>query len=42
MMMQESTAANNSPKLIAAWVFVGIPFAWGVCVTLSNAMALFK
>jgi len=32
----------NTPKLIAAWLFVGIPFAWGVYVTAGNASALFK
>jgi len=32
----------NMPKLFAAWLFVGIPFAWGVFVTVGNASALFK
>jgi hypothetical protein len=34
--------ASNTPKLIAAWLFVGIPFAWGVFKTIGNALALFK
>jgi hypothetical protein len=34
--------AANTPKLIAAWIFVGIPFAWGVFKTVGNALALFK
>jgi hypothetical protein len=36
------TDPANAPKLIAAWLFVGIPFAWGVVKTLSNALSLFK
>jgi hypothetical protein len=37
-----SADAGNAPKLIAAWVFVGIPFAWGVYQTALNALKLFK
>jgi hypothetical protein len=43
--MQTNTPARdagNTPKLIAAWIFVGIPFAWGVWVTVGNALALFR
>ncbi|HEY4922402.1 MAG TPA: hypothetical protein VII40_20035 [Xanthobacteraceae bacterium] len=29
-------------KLVLAWLFVGIPLAWGVYQTLSNAMKLFQ
>ena len=29
-------------KVIAAWVFVGIPLTWGVLQTLANAMKLFQ
>jgi hypothetical protein len=29
-------------QLAAAWIFVGIPLAWGVLETLSNAMKLFQ
>jgi hypothetical protein len=29
-------------KLIAAWLFVGIPLAWGVSITLQNAAKLFQ
>ena len=32
---------GNAPKLVAAWLFVGIPFAWGVFVTVGNAAKLF-
>jgi hypothetical protein len=28
-------------KLFLAWSFVGIPLAWGVVQTLSNAIKLF-
>jgi hypothetical protein len=39
-----ATQTNNSMtlKLILAWSFVGIPLAWGVIETLSNAMKLFQ
>jgi hypothetical protein len=29
-------------KLFLAWGFVGIPLAWGILQTLSNAMKLFQ
>jgi hypothetical protein len=29
-------------KLALAWGFVGIPLAWGVIQTISNAMKLFQ
>jgi hypothetical protein len=29
------------PKVIAAWLFVGIPIAWGVWITLKSAFILF-
>ena len=29
-------------QLAAAWIFVGIPLAWGVLETLANAMKLFN
>lgn len=29
-------------KVAAAWIFVGIPLAWGVIQTLINAMKLFQ
>lgn len=38
----ESTAGSNTPKLIAAWAFVGIPLLWGIWVTLGNAAKLFS
>jgi hypothetical protein len=40
--------ANQHPTgtqplhLMLAWGFVGIPLAWGVLQTLSNAMKLFQ
>ncbi len=34
--------AGNVVKLILAWGFVGIPFAWGVIQTLINSMKLFQ
>jgi hypothetical protein len=35
-------AHNNGLKLVLAWGFVGIPLAWGVIKTLSNALKLFQ
>jgi hypothetical protein len=34
--------SSNTPKLILAWLFVGVPLAWGVWHTLMNALLLFK
>jgi hypothetical protein len=31
-----------SAQLVAAWALVGIPLAWGVWMTLQNALALFR
>jgi len=39
----ESQAASaNAPKLVIAWLWVGIPLAWGVILTLINAAKLFQ
>ena len=32
----------NAVKLAAAWLFVGIPLAWGLFNTAVGASALFK
>ena len=29
-------------KLALAWIWVGIPLAWGVWLTLNNALKLFQ
>jgi hypothetical protein len=42
MIMEESTSAGNTVKLFLAWAFVGIPLAWGVIETMSNALKLFQ
>ena len=36
------TGGGNAPLLIVAWLWVGIPLAWGVIVTLQNAVKLFQ
>jgi hypothetical protein len=36
-----STSGGNTAELIFAWVWVGIPLAWGVWVTIGNAARLF-
>ena len=33
---------SNTVKLTLSWALVGIPLAWGIFVTLSNAVKLFK
>ncbi len=33
---------SNTTFLVLAWLWVGIPLAWGVAVTLNNAMKLFQ
>lgn len=39
-----ATQIDNSMKVkvILAWGFVGIPLAWGVIETISNALKLFQ
>jgi hypothetical protein len=39
-----ATQTDNSMmvKVILAWGFVGIPLAWGVIETISNALKLFQ
>jgi hypothetical protein len=32
----------TSTKLALSWGFVAIPLAWGILVTLSNALKLFR
>jgi hypothetical protein len=32
----------NAAKLVAAWLFVGLPLAWGLYNTAVSASALFK
>jgi hypothetical protein len=41
-MAQNSTDQPNTPQVIMGWVLVGIPLAWGVIVTLQNAVKLFQ
>jgi hypothetical protein len=33
---------NNTVKLVIAWLWVGIPLAWGVSQTFAKALLLFK
>jgi hypothetical protein len=37
-----TTDAGNTPKLIAAWLFVAIPLLFGLYDTLKNALKLFQ
>lgn len=40
--MATQTDSSMKTKLILAWGFVGIPLAWGVIQTVTNAMKLFQ
>ena len=33
---------STSPKLILAWLLVGIPLVWGFIMTLLSALPLFQ
>jgi hypothetical protein len=39
---QTNVASSNTVMLIFAWLWVGIPLAWGVADTINNASKLFK
>jgi hypothetical protein len=41
-MATQQADSSMTLKIILAWGFVGIPLAWGVIQTLSNAMKLFQ
>jgi hypothetical protein len=41
-MQQSQQSSGNAVKLVLAWLFVGIPFCWGVIQTLINSMKLFQ
>lgn len=36
------TAAVETMRLVAAWLFVGVPLAWGIYSTLQKAAQLFR
>jgi hypothetical protein len=38
----ESANQENTILLVLAWLFVGIPLAWGVADTIRNATKLFS
>jgi hypothetical protein len=40
--MANGQNGTTSLQLAAAWIFVGIPLAWGVWETVANAMKLFN
>ncbi len=42
MASRDNPVQNNTPMLVLAWVFVGIPLLWGVLDTLRNAIKLFQ
>ena len=40
--MEENTKKSSPVMILAAWVLVGVPLAWGVYNTLLNSMRLFQ
>lgn len=36
------TRTADTVKLALAWAFVGLPLLWGVAMTLTNAIKLFR
>jgi hypothetical protein len=39
----KASDSTSSPVLLAvAWLGVGLPLAWGVAMTVSKALALFR
>ena len=40
--MAQTSDAANTPQVIIGWIWVGIPLAWGVVVTIQNAAKLFQ
>ncbi|HEX8330764.1 MAG TPA: hypothetical protein VF629_24750 [Hymenobacter sp.] len=37
-----NTEPSSTASVVIAWLFVGIPLAWGVSQTFIKALALFK
>jgi hypothetical protein len=33
---------SNTIMLVVAWLWVGLPLAWGIAVTIDNATKLFQ
>jgi hypothetical protein len=40
--MSENTKKSSPAMILAAWVLVGVPLAWGVYNTVLNSMRLFQ
>jgi hypothetical protein len=40
-MTDQSQTGTTTLHLVLAWGFVGIPLAWGVAETITNALKLF-
>ena len=33
---------SNTTMLVLAWLWVGVPLAWGIAITIDNAAKLFQ
>jgi hypothetical protein len=42
MANENQNGGTTTLQLVLFWGFVGVPLAWGVLETLSNAMKLFQ
>jgi len=41
-MAQNNTGSSATTQVTLGWVWVGIPLAWGVIVTIQNVAKLFQ
>ncbi len=39
---QMRPADSGNTMLVLAWLWVGVPLAWGIAVTIQNALKLFQ
>jgi hypothetical protein len=40
--VKSETTRADAVRLVAAWLFVGIPLAWGIYATMQKAALLFQ
>jgi hypothetical protein len=38
----KASSTGSAVILVAAWLGVGLPLAWGVAMTITKALALFR
>jgi hypothetical protein len=40
--VKSETTGGGAVRIVAAWLFVGVPLAWGVYATMRQAALLFR